>query len=384
MLSSLGRTTVRQCSRRAQSTLSEAQTSASSSRRQAAVQTLSDLRRRRTVFVRPWDGINSVPEAWAIIRGIERHFGRILDFALVRDIDRADVFQPYLRAEFRDDVQIPDDGTVVKVKVPIVSRSQQGGPGLADLRVYLEHQDKIIEDTQGWDMPSRITSAETEEEGFKTVDVKVEKTKFHIRYVKTQEYKGMGQKSTLEFGEAFAKWGGFASSEYSEPSSQQGSEPNELPNPRMAEAQERWDIVLRKTRKAAEQSEVISEELETEINAAESNHLADAQQEVDAATAQVEAETTQEVTATPSDSESTAQTPSGSTSSTPERKRSSTMTKRQRLLVQARELAQKPLPEKLTETPEQTSQRLEQERKARAEENASLAARVWKFFGGHS
>lgn len=47
------------------------------------------LRRERrkgqgTIFIRPWDGVKSMPEAFAIIRGVERKYGKIRDFMLMR------------------------------------------------------------------------------------------------------------------------------------------------------------------------------------------------------------------------------------------------------------------------------------------------------------
>ena len=43
---------------------------------------------RRAVFVRPWDGISSMPELLAIVRGLERHYGRIREYGVVRVSDQ--------------------------------------------------------------------------------------------------------------------------------------------------------------------------------------------------------------------------------------------------------------------------------------------------------
>lgn len=84
MLSSVGRTTVRQCSRRTQSTLAEAQASTLTAENKRPLTALSHQRKSRTAFLRPWDGINSVPEALAVVRGVEKHFGKVVDMQVVR------------------------------------------------------------------------------------------------------------------------------------------------------------------------------------------------------------------------------------------------------------------------------------------------------------
>lgn len=38
----------------------------------------------QSVFVRPWDGISSMPELLAMIRGLERHYGTIREYGVMR------------------------------------------------------------------------------------------------------------------------------------------------------------------------------------------------------------------------------------------------------------------------------------------------------------
>jgi hypothetical protein len=38
----------------------------------------------RMIFVRPWDGIPTISHAFAIVRGIERRFGKIQEFVVLR------------------------------------------------------------------------------------------------------------------------------------------------------------------------------------------------------------------------------------------------------------------------------------------------------------
>ena len=82
--------TLRSISRRLQSTLSQAEASASTGPSQPppspVVEKLRRERRRQqgAIFIRPWDGVNSMPEAYAIIRGVERKYGKIRNFMMLR------------------------------------------------------------------------------------------------------------------------------------------------------------------------------------------------------------------------------------------------------------------------------------------------------------
>jgi hypothetical protein len=48
------------------------------------------------LFVRPWDGISSLPDAYAIIRGIERRYGKIKSFRMLRVREQLHFLQPNL------------------------------------------------------------------------------------------------------------------------------------------------------------------------------------------------------------------------------------------------------------------------------------------------
>ena len=99
-----------------------------------------------------------------------------LQYDYAQDLDRADVFQPYFRVEFKEEFDVPDVGAVVRVKVPLYNQNQTGGPGLLDIRDYLEARDKTVDDFLNRNLRTTSPDGLVEEEGFRIVDVKVEKT----------------------------------------------------------------------------------------------------------------------------------------------------------------------------------------------------------------
>lgn len=39
---------------------------------------------QRSVFIKPWDGIKSMVEAFAILRAVERKYGRLREYKFIR------------------------------------------------------------------------------------------------------------------------------------------------------------------------------------------------------------------------------------------------------------------------------------------------------------
>lgn len=188
----------------------------------------------------------------------------------------------------------------------------------------------------------------------------------------------MGQRRTLQFGEAFAKWGGFAPVKVD---SQAGA------SSRMNEAQARWELAMKDSKRpgVTKSGSEATKDAETHPEEAVVEEVDEVQEEQTSVTAK---SITPDVTSSPTLSPTTPPSPvvevkiSGKFR---EKRSTSQLTKRQRLLVQARELAKQPLPEEYTQTPEVKAEKAaknEEEKKALQETNASLMAKVWKLFGG--
>ena len=202
-------------------------------------------------------------------------------------------------------------------------------------------------------------------------------SELQIRYTsRTDEFKGLSSSRILQFGQAFAQWGGFAPQPVLSDDSTITS--------RMTEAQLRWKTTTRRARPAELSSDSeLPKENEApldEVNAAEAS----------------EAQEATETTISEPEPSAVVPPPSAPTvtpivevkvSDKPREKQRLTpsQTRRQRLLAQARELAKQPLPQTYTDTPEAKAEKAaqeEQEQKALQEANASLMTKVWKLFGG--
>ncbi len=83
-------TSIYRISRRLQSTLSQAEAGTSTpspTPPEPSVATKLRRQRRRargTIFIRPWDGVSSMPEALAIVRAVEKKYGKVQDFMVMR------------------------------------------------------------------------------------------------------------------------------------------------------------------------------------------------------------------------------------------------------------------------------------------------------------
>lgn len=166
--------------------------------------------RLQTIFVRPWDGISSMVELYAIIRGLERHFGRIREYQVGRvslpshelscftcehgiraphapeganhtlfsaqDTNVPNIYLPYFWARFADSEsmdRVPRDPTVLKIEVPLVNSTRQGGVGLDDLYRLLKPQNYVDPTQESLDV---LKSDEAVVEETVTVDVRVERS----------------------------------------------------------------------------------------------------------------------------------------------------------------------------------------------------------------
>ena len=117
---------------------------------------------KNSVYVRAWDSINSMPEFFAMVRGVEKRFGRVREFrigrvssllrlsshltniALAQDADVSTSYPSFFICDFRDEEaynRVPSKGTNIKVEVPVVKADTPGGIGLADLNGLLHSRD---------------------------------------------------------------------------------------------------------------------------------------------------------------------------------------------------------------------------------------------------
>ena len=119
-----------------------------------------------TLWVRSWDGVPSMPEGLAVMRAIERRYGKLKYFqffrvrrisvfamlstnsSLQQDQELSDMYQSWFIAEFenrRDLEHISLERQVIQLEVPIIERKLMDGIGLEDIHTLLHPKEKGAE-----------------------------------------------------------------------------------------------------------------------------------------------------------------------------------------------------------------------------------------------
>ncbi|EKM53604.1 uncharacterized protein PHACADRAFT_260044 [Phanerochaete carnosa HHB-10118-sp] len=354
-----------------------------------------DSTKQPVLYIRPWDGITSTPQAYAILRAIERRYGRLKHYTFRRDHEASDMYQPYFFAEFESGESLemlPLGRQTIQLEIPIYDRTPSGGIGLQDLRGLLRPENRL----EGELVPeaSVITrmAAETasksdaveEKPTTRVVDVWIErsdrkKPAVFTTFSLTKYKRNMVCK-------AFAEWGGF----YEPPlPPQPQSEEDRLfsppPPPPKPEVKRKYmDAVLsewlpkieaeRRELEALRKEVTSQAELEAFIAAqepAETDVPEDASTHVVEAAPEPEPEPELEPELEPEPAK-------------PVQPRIGK--KRERLLTLARQNARTPLPETLKplSLEQRERKKLEKEQKSADEEQikSTVRERLWKLMGG--
>jgi len=129
------------------------------------------------IFVRPWDGVPSMPDGFAMLRGIENKCGKIkafkflrvsllhlrsLDsdglncspvspFFIVQDGELPSTYFSYFWVELEDPSRYSDAAsTALQIPIPEVERKRPGGVGIVDLQPFLQPSPGAQEELQEW------------------------------------------------------------------------------------------------------------------------------------------------------------------------------------------------------------------------------------------
>ncbi|KAI0365954.1 hypothetical protein BV20DRAFT_953291 [Pilatotrama ljubarskyi] len=166
----------------------------------------------QTVYVRAWDEIDSMPAFFAMLRGIEKRFGRVREFRLGRDFDISTKYTTFFMADFEEEEswnRVPAKGASVKVEVPVSPRDRPGGVGLDELQELLVSQDWDPE-VSGDGIYSTPIKPLQEHDGAeprktRVVELIVQRSKSSSLEVRHRRRK----KEAAYFGVAFHRWAGF-------------------------------------------------------------------------------------------------------------------------------------------------------------------------------
>ncbi|KAI0937759.1 hypothetical protein AcW1_003834 [Taiwanofungus camphoratus] len=351
------------------------------------------------LFVRPWDGISSMAEVFAMIRGIERKYGRIREYIIPRDRDLPHLYIPYFWVLLHDpwNYERVPNRTVLKVPVPNVDPSRPGGIGLEDLQGLLYSQDR----TRGpMGSAERVLQDSSESDDgdskTRTVDLRIEHAKVPFR-VAQQDRKWSPDIALLD---GFYSWGGFY-----EPVDEESAKKVQ----HMQFNQARW--AKKRTRRTTESasSEEGSEELlevalqqsvveerddnlQTQTEASEFTD--DVSKQLDVPSTSVSpplASDIAEATLVPPTPDAIVadETPlTLNPAAAPAEQKAPRLSRRERILAQARENARMPLPESVTMSKQEKKTRelserekTQKEREEETQVRLSMRDRLWKLMG---
>ncbi|KAH7911310.1 hypothetical protein BJ138DRAFT_1113304 [Hygrophoropsis aurantiaca] len=167
------------------------------------------VRPSRTVHIRA-SSILGLSDAYAIIRGIEKSYGRIREYRFLRDAEITPAYQVILWAAFVSPEsfdKVPKEGATLNIAARRPNLSQEGGQGLEDIAGLLDSC-SAVEEFEG--MPSfRVASPKTEGAGERTLKVTVSRADSDYRFAPEVNQVDLTKAKKLAIGHSFMQWGGF-------------------------------------------------------------------------------------------------------------------------------------------------------------------------------
>ncbi|EIW53970.1 uncharacterized protein TRAVEDRAFT_66650 [Trametes versicolor FP-101664 SS1] len=339
-----------------------------------------------SLYIRPWDEIESMPAFFAMLRGIEKRFGRVREFRTGRDYDIPSKYTGYFIADLEDSEayqRVPEKGTSVKVEVPVSKRDRPGGIGLDDLQELLQAQEWDAQATGDgiYSTPIRPVSGPEGETPRETRVVELIVQRSTAPQTEVRHRRRM--KETGEFGLAFHRWAGFYKPEEGLPIQRE-----------MERALTKWEPFVAErasqaqARASARVAEVqVDDEPESDFLSMrppagyepQAEDLEEPSKALDASASATESSPLAASTSAPA-----AETDSLAPPPAPETQQPVRLSQREKILQRARLHAKTPLPEPITE--EAKAQKEAEERARKAEEQqttSSLREKLVKLMGGN-
>ncbi|KAJ6497689.1 hypothetical protein C8R45DRAFT_135875 [Mycena sanguinolenta] len=169
----------------------------------------------RALKLRTLGAISSPLDALAIIRAVERRFGRVSGYHFYRDAELSNRYQYALYLSFWDPAaysRVPNNqnDTTIYVKLPPVPASPiSGGPGLADIMPFLNHQDWTDNDLAA-EVDAHFCPPETPTDGSRILRLQLEHYRGEFNRVDIPNVHNRHHASLMA---NFVRWGGFAPKE---------------------------------------------------------------------------------------------------------------------------------------------------------------------------
>ncbi|KAF9228431.1 hypothetical protein BS17DRAFT_773702, partial [Gyrodon lividus] len=199
----------------------------------------------RTIQVRFSVVPESMVDALRGLREIERKYGRIREYRLLRDSELSSAYQAICWAAFESPKsfnRVPERGVTLKVLLPPALGHPQGGPGLDDLKGLLEPGENDL-NFRGLSSSFKAESSEDS----RTMEVTVRRSDTTIRFRSNVKppYRSRAMKALI--GHAFLEWGGFAPLKplyESSPFTSPAQDPLPLGSKNMRMALNKWSQIL--------------------------------------------------------------------------------------------------------------------------------------------
>lgn len=104
---------------------------------------------RNSIYVRVWDYPKDPTEAFAILRGVERKYGKIREFKWMRDPEEKGLYQNVLRAAFWESASlenVPRKGEILNIPRPVRGRGGgKGGVGFLELGDLVISTERVVQ-----------------------------------------------------------------------------------------------------------------------------------------------------------------------------------------------------------------------------------------------
>ncbi|KAF7351146.1 hypothetical protein MSAN_01677100 [Mycena sanguinolenta] len=167
----------------------------------------------RALRLRTMETISSPLDALAIVRAVERRFGRVSGYHFYRDAELSNRYQFVAYLSLWDPAaysRVPknENGTTIYVKLPPESSSPvSGGPGLADITPFLGHQDWTDNDLAA-EVDAHFGPPEKPADGSRIFQFQIQH--YQGRFDSGIILPGVNNRHHASVMANFVRWGGFA------------------------------------------------------------------------------------------------------------------------------------------------------------------------------
>ncbi|KAI0343488.1 hypothetical protein BDW22DRAFT_1355934 [Trametopsis cervina] len=319
------------------------------------------------------DHVHTMPEFLAILRAVEREFGRFKDYELNRDPYDKERMSKWFRVRLEDSEgyeRVPEEGLLIDVAIPAATEPSPGGFGILDVQDLLHSQDKVTDsDIQAHaSQPAELSPTE-----IRHVELRVERSVYRSAE-KAEFIISRGRREAI--GQAIASWGGF----YDAPATSSVLDEHNAPS-RMTALKSKYRPPTVASRREVESKTDEQADMPEELQVQEPEPDVISTDPVQDITTLSESAAHSTSSPTPATT-----TPLPAAAGVASAQMSARERQRQRLLEAARRNIRNPLPESVIpqkpEEPKPTQEDLEDKQREQKEQRRAIRERLWRLMAG--